>query len=159
MRRSSYRRFLRVVLLSFPALANAVDVSEDSLRAADAEQMRIIVQADAEKQRAFMHPNYMINGPSNRVMRKEVLVNMLAQGKMASDHFERSIEGIAITGNVGVVMGREVVRPVSTSQLGQLHGTKTLDRRFTNVFLFEDGEWRFLARQATIVDVREQRVP
>jgi hypothetical protein len=104
---------------------------------------------------AFMHPNYMINGPSNQVLRKEALVNMLAQGMMASDHFERSIEATAITGNVGVVMGREVVKPVATSQLGQLHGTKTLVRRFTNIFLFEGGEWRFLARQATIVDARE----
>lgn len=151
----SCRCFAGVVCLSFAALANAADISEQSLRAADAEQMRIIVQADAEKQRAFMHPNYMINGPSNRVMRKDVLVDMLAGGMMASDRFERSIEGIAITGNVGVVMGREVVRPVSTSELGQAHGTKTLVRRFTNVFLFEAGEWRFLARQATIVDVRE----
>lgn len=151
----SNRRFSFLVLLSFTAVAKATDVSEASLRAADAEQMRIIVQADAEKQRAFMHPNYMINGPSNQVMRKEALVQMLAQGKMASDHFERSIEAVAITGNVGVVMGREVVRPVATSQLGQLHGTKTLDRRFTNVFLFEGGEWRFLARQATIVGMRE----
>lgn len=152
---SSYLCLSFVVLLLSTAFASAADISEDSLRAADAEQMRIIVQGDAAKQRVFMHPNYMINGPSNRVMRKEVLVDMLAQGKMASDHFERSIEGIAITGNVGVVMGREIVRPVSTSELGQLHGTKTLNRRFTNVFLFENSEWRFLARQATIVDVRE----
>jgi hypothetical protein len=155
MAMSSYRCLSFVVLLSFTILANAADVSEESLRAADAEQMRIIVQADADKQRAFMHPNYMINGPSNRVMRKEALVSMLAQGKMASDHFERSIEATAITGNVGVVMGSEVVKPVATSQLGQLHGTKTLARRFTNVFLFDDGQWRFLARQATIVDMRE----
>ena len=145
------RRLSFVVLLCATAAAGAVDISEASLRAADAEQMRIIVQADAEKQRAFMHPNYMINGPSNRVMRKDALVEMLAQGKMASDRFERSIEAISITGNVGVVMGREVVQPAPGSQLGQLHGTEVLDRRFTNVFLFEDGEWRFLARQATIV--------
>jgi len=116
--------------------------------------MRIIVRGDADKQRTFMHPNYMVNGPSNRVMRKEALVEMLAQGKMASDSFERTIEAVSITGNVGVVMGREVVQPVATSQLGQLHGSKILDRRFTNVFVFEDGEWRFLARQATIVAVR-----
>ena len=62
----------------------AGDLSETSLRAAGAEQMRIIVQADAETQQAFMYPNYMLNGPSNRVLRKEVLVDMLAQGKMGT---------------------------------------------------------------------------
>ena len=130
----------------------AGDISETSLRAADAEQMRIIVQADAETQQAFMHPNYMLNGPSNRVLRKEALVDMLAQGKMGSDSFERVIEDLAITGNVGIVMGREVVRPTLTSELGMRHGDTVLNRRFTNVFLFEDGKWRFLARQATIVN-------
>ena len=128
------------------------EISEASLRAADAEQMRIIVQGDAEAQQAFMHPNYMINGPSNRVLHKDVLVGMLAQGKMASDLFERVIEDLTITGNIGIVMGREVVHPTPTSELGMRHGDKVLNRRFTNVFLFENGKWRFLARQATIVN-------
>ncbi len=128
------------------------DISEASLRAADAEQMRIIVQADAQAQQAFMHPNYMINGPSNRVLHKDVIVEMLAQGRMGNDLFERVIEDLAITGNVGVVMGRETVHPTPASELGMRHGDKVLHRRFTNVFLFEGGKWRFLARQATIVE-------
>lgn len=135
-----------------PSGSGAVgDLSEASLRAADAEQMRIIVQGDAEAQQAFMHPNYMVNGPSNRVLHKDVLVEMLAHGKMASDFFERVIEDLAITGNVGIVMGREVIHPAPTSELGTRHGDQVLNRRFTNVFLFADGKWRFLARQATIV--------
>ena len=141
-----------LILCSCAFLASAVEPSEATLRAADAEQMRIIVQGDAKAQEAFMHPNYIINGPSNTVRRKSILVEMLAHGKMGSDRFERVIEGLAITGNVGIVMGREVVHPLADSQLGTLHGNKLLNRRFTNVFLFQDGNWRFLARQATIVN-------
>jgi Domain of unknown function (DUF4440) len=137
------------MVLCGPAVAS--DISEASLRAADAEQMRIIVEGDARAQQDFMHPNYIVNGPSNRVLRKPVLVAMLAQGAMASDRFERVIEGIAITGNVGIVMGSETVRPSASSELGTRHGEVTLSRRYTNVFLFEDGRWRFLARQATVV--------
>lgn len=146
------RPLLMVLLLGVPVAALAVEPSEATLRAADAEQMRIIVEGDANAQQEFMHPNYIINGPSNKILRKPILVEMLAHGKMASDRFERVIEGIAITGNVGVVMGREIVHPVLTSQLGSLHGDKLLNRRFTNVFLFVDGKWLFLARQATIVN-------
>lgn len=141
-------------LLLAPLLCNsalAAENSEASLRAADAEQMRIIVQGDANAQQEFMHPNYILNGPSNRVMRKPALVAMLAQGAMGSDRFERIVEGVAITGNVGIVMGSEVVRPTATSELGAQHGTVPLNRRYTNVFLFEGGRWRFLARQATVV--------
>lgn len=139
-------------VLIFPAAIAAAEISEASLRAADAEQMRIIVDSDAKAQQRLMHPNYIINGPANKILRKDVVVTMLAEGKMASERFERTIDGLAITGNVGVVMGREVVRPTTSSELGTLHGGKVLNRRFTNVFLFEDGEWRFLARQATVVD-------
>lgn len=145
-------RFVLTAFLLISTTAKAQDISEATLRAADAEQMRIIVQGDAKAQQEFMHPNYIINGPSNRVMHKEVLVNMLAHGQMASDRFERVIEGLAITGNVGIVMGSEVVHPLPTSELGKRYGDKVLDRRFTNVFLFEGGKWRFLARQATVVN-------
>jgi hypothetical protein len=77
---------------------------------------------------------------------------MLAAGKMASERFERVIEGTAITGNIGVVMGSEVVQPRAGSELGQKFGTGPLKRRFTNVFVFENGRWYFLARQASVVE-------
>jgi hypothetical protein len=124
---------------------------EANLRAADAEQMRIIVDGDARAQEEFMHPNYIINAPANVVRRKAELVADLARGAMGSETFERTIEGTAITGNVGVVMGSETVRPTAPSNLGRLHPGKVLQRRFTNVFLWDEGKWRFLARQASIV--------
>lgn len=143
---------LLLVALPFAQPGIASGISESSLRAADAEQMRIIVEGDAKAQETFMHANYILNGPSNRVLRKEVLVDMLAKGKMASERFERTIEGTAITGNVGVVMGSEVVQPRAGSELGEKFGSIPLRRRFTNVFIFENGRWYFLARQASVVD-------
>lgn len=149
-----HRKLFVIVTAAFfmaasPALARPP--TEASLRAADAEQMRIIVDEDAKAQEAFMHPNYIINGPSNVVKRKAELVDMLAHGLMASESFTRKVEGVALTGNVGIVMGSEVVTPSPNSQLGKLHPGQTLNRRYTNVFLWEHGKWRFLARQATIV--------
>ncbi|TDQ48441.1 nuclear transport factor 2 family protein [Permianibacter aggregans] len=141
---------LSMLFGSFPCFTS--EISEASLRAADAEQMRIIVEGDATAQNTFMHDNYILNGPSNRVLRKPVLVEMLAAGKMASEHFERTIEGTAITGNIGIVMGSEMVQPSANSALGEKFGNRALARRFTNVFIFEHGAWRFLARQASVVE-------
>lgn len=138
------------VILSAPAPRPA-QPNESSLRAADAEQMRIIVEEDAKAQREFMHPNYMLNGPANQVKRKPELVAMLARGDIASEKFERKVEGVAITGDVGIVMGSETVIPAPKSNLGRLHPGQTLHRRYTNVFLWRGGKWRFLARQASIV--------
>ena len=141
-----------LIALLFAQACFAADISESSLRAADAEQMRIIVDEDAKAQSAFMHDNYIINGPANRILRKPVLLEMLAHGKMASDSFARVIEGTAITGNIGIVMGSETVQPSTGSELGEKFGSRSLKRRFTNVFMFENGRWYFLARQATIID-------
>ena len=146
---------MKCVLALFALIAHAcfaADISESSLRAADAEQMRIIVDGDAKAQNVFMHQNYIINGPANRILRKSDVVGMLAQGKMASERFERVIEGTAITGSIGIVMGSETVRPGAGSELGERFGDRDLKRRFTNVFIFENGTWRFLARQASVVE-------
>lgn len=140
-----------VTALLLAAASPGATPSEANLRAADAEQMRIIVDGDARAQQEFMHPNYIINAPANVVRRKAELVADLARGAMGSESFDRVIEGTAITGNVGIVMGREVVRPTPASNLGRLHPGQILQRRFTNVFLWEDGRWRFLARQASVV--------
>ncbi|MEZ5994999.1 MAG: nuclear transport factor 2 family protein [Hyphomonadaceae bacterium] len=142
--------FMAAACATAPTSALRSDPTEASLRAADAEQMRIIVEEDAPAQQAFMHPNYMLNGPANIIRRKPEVVDMLARGDIASESFSRQIEGIAITGDVGIVMGSEIVTPAPNSNLGRLHPGQTLHRRYTNVFLWEDGRWRFLARQATI---------
>ena len=70
----------------------------------------------------------------NQIVRKDQLIKLLSEGKIASESIERTIEAIAITGNVGIVMGRETIKPKPDSELGLVHGVKTLDRRFTNVF-------------------------
>lgn len=137
------------IALAAPAFAQTAN--ETSLRQADAEQMRIIVEEDAKAQQSFMHPHYMINAPSNRVLRKMELVEMLAAGQMASESFDRTIEATSITGDVGIVMGLEIVTPTAKSALGRKFGGQALTRRFTNVFLWERTRWRFLARQATVV--------
>lgn len=143
-------------LMLLPALMLAIAAAppapdETGLRAADAEQMRIIVGGDAAAQQDFMHPNYMINAPANLVRRKAEVVAMLARGQMASESFERQVEAVQITGPVGIVMGSETVTPAPGSNLARLHPGMTLARRFTNIFLWEAGKWRFLARQATVV--------
>jgi hypothetical protein len=148
-----------VCLISLLPLAapagRALEINETSLRAADAEELRIILAGDTRAERAFMHPNYIVNSPVNRIVRKDQLIKMLSEGQIASESIERSVEATAITSNVGIVMGREIVMPEPNSELGQLHGKKRLERRFTDVFLFGNGRWRLLARQSTVINATD----
>jgi hypothetical protein len=143
--------FFTPLLFATPRVAAAVQPNETSLRAADAEELRIVLTGDANAMRALTHPNYIVNSPVNQIVRKDQLIKMLSEGQIASEAIERTIEAAAITGSVGIVMGRETIKPKPTSELGRVHGAKNLERRFTNVFLFEEGGWRLLARQSTVI--------
>jgi hypothetical protein len=147
--------FVSLLLVTLPVAA-AVQPNETNLRAADAEELRNVLTGDANAMRSLMHPNYMVNSPVNQIVRKDQLIKLLSEGKIASEAIERTIEATAITGNVGIVMGRETIKPKPNSELGLAHGVKTLERRFTNVFVFEQGNWRLLARQSTVIQTSPQ---
>lgn len=139
------------------AAAPAAGPDEASLRAADVEQTRIIVNGHTKAQELFMHPNYVGNAPANRVLAKAQVLAMLGKGQIASESFKRTIERSSITGPVGIVMGDEIIVPSATGDLGRMHPGQTLHRRFTNVFSWAAGQWRFLAWQASIVPEERTR--
>lgn len=132
--------------------AQPVDSPEqEELRALD-ERLRVIVVAgDAEAMRARAHPALRVNAPNGQVIDRDALLALLEAGDIATERFERVIEAITVTGDVGVVMGREILEPRASSLRGREFGTGALNRRYTNIYLRENGEWRFLARHANVV--------
>ena len=124
--------------------------SEESLRAVDAEERRIVSEADAAGLAAMAHPNLVINAPAGRVLTGEQLIARLRSGEVAAHRFERTPEVVRITGDIGVVMGSETFVPTAESELGRMFGARPLQRRYTNVYRFEGGRWRFLARHANV---------
>jgi hypothetical protein len=126
---------------------------ESSLRAADREQTRILVEQDEAAYREFVHRNYVQNGPADRVLRRRQAVDRFGSPAAAVDRFERTVEAITITGNVGVVTGGERLSPALAAGSARLPEASVVERRFTNVYLYERDRWRLLARQVTPVGV------
>ncbi len=125
---------------------------ETAVLAADARQRDAVASGDGARVAALAHANLLVNAPSNRVLTRDDVVRMVATGEIANDNWERTPESVAVTGNVGVVMGRETLVTVAGSEQAQMFGAgKKLDRRFTNVYVREGGDWRFLARHAHVV--------
>lgn len=127
------------------------EYSEKGLLAADRYQRRILDDADEEALARFLHPNFIINGPENICGGRDQILSLSQGGAFAQKNCQTQIEKFAITGNVGVVMGNEVVTPAEGSLLAAWFGTEPLRRRFTDVYIFEDGRWLFLARQGSAV--------
>lgn len=130
-----------------PAMAAG---SEESLRAADAAQHQAARTRDAEALDRMMHPKFVVNSPEGEVWTKEKTVGLWRNRGIGHDRFDRVVESVTMAGDVGVVAGGEVVQPSADSVAGQRRadGSKPVRRRFTNIWLWQDGRWWFFARHA-----------
>ena len=124
--------------------------TEASLRAADDRQLQAARTRDADALDAMMSPGFRVNAPEGEVWSRERTVTLWRNRGIGHDRFDRRIEAAFIDGDVGVVMGSEVVQPSTDSIAGQRRadGGRQVTRRFTNIWLWRDGTWRFFARHA-----------
>ncbi|WP_254023935.1 nuclear transport factor 2 family protein [Mesorhizobium ventifaucium] len=129
----------------------STEPTEEALRAADHMQLKAGSSGDPDAMAAIQHPNYLGNAPNNRVVDGEAVRSLMASGAIASDSLDRTIERIAITANVGVVMGRETIVATSGSISAEMFSGGPLERRFTNVYVWSDARWRLLARHANVI--------
>ncbi|SOB86606.1 protein of unknown function [Sphingomonas guangdongensis] len=137
-----------LILLSLAAPAAAQD--EASLRRADAAQHQAARTRDADALAAMMHPQFEVNAPGGEVWSRERTVALWRNRGIGHDRFDRWVESVILDGNTGVVAGREIVQPSVDSIAGKRRadGGAPVERRFTNVWLWKDGRWWFLARHA-----------
>ncbi|HEY3403820.1 MAG TPA: nuclear transport factor 2 family protein [Ohtaekwangia sp.] len=146
---------MKTLLLSLLAAglwpaAMAQDPREAEIRRLDNLERESVMRGDSvtlfEK---IWSPSMIINTPANVVGTVEGTKAHFRSGNLNYLSFERTIEKISMHDNVAIVMGGEVIKP----QGKQLHAGKTVTRRFTHVWLWENNAWQIIARQATIIKV------
>jgi ketosteroid isomerase-like protein len=137
-------------LAAIPAPADQ-SADERAVLAADSEQRRAVASVDVAAIEKISDPHLRVNAPSNRILSREDLMRMVASGEIRNEIFERVPEQVVITGDVGIVMGHEVVFPGAGSEQARMYGRRTLNRRYTNVYIRSGGVWRHLARHANII--------
>jgi hypothetical protein len=126
-------------------------LTEEGLRAAYRSHRRLAGSDDEQAFSECLHPNFIINAPNNICGGREHVLKLSEGDAFANERCQSQIERAAITGNVGILMGNEIVTPNAGSLLAAWFGTSPLRRRFTETYLFEDGKWLLLARQASVV--------
>ena len=156
--KTSLKLCLAILLMTASARATAQQAAgiarspdEIALLDADARQRDAVANVDLEAIRRVSHPNLRVNAPSNHILTREDLARMVGSGEIRNEVFERVPEMVTITGDVGVVMGHETVLPGAASEQARMYGRRSLNRRYTNVYLRVDGRWLHLARHANIV--------
>lgn len=129
----------------------AVAPNQAAVLAVDDQQRAMVAASDVPGLERLAHPNLRINAPGGRVLNREQFLANMRSGEIAAEGFERTAEDVRISGNVAVVMGREIFRPAATSELGRTFGAEPLQRRYTNVYVWQQGRWFWLARHANVL--------
>ncbi|MGZ8283305.1 MAG: nuclear transport factor 2 family protein [Allosphingosinicella sp.] len=131
--------------------ASAQTPDEVAVLAADERQREAVAAVDLPAIAAISHPDLLINAPNNRVITRDDLIRMVGSGEIRNEIFERVPETVSVTGDVAIVMGHETVFPGADSEQARMYGRRTLNRRYTNVYLRVAGTWLHLARHANVL--------
>jgi ketosteroid isomerase-like protein len=138
------------LFLLVPGLAaqNDNDLLREEIRKLDMAHAAAIFNGDAEALDNLMDDDVTVNHPTNRIVKeKKELLDLIRQGIIRYTSFERYPETFLFFKDMVIVMGSEVVVPAR----GAPNAGKSLKRRYTNVWMNQDGKWRLTVRHANNV--------
>ena len=122
--------------------------AEATVRALDIQNLQATLTKDTVTLLKNWAADFTVNNPMNKIEkggRNTLDRPVITQLEYAS--FVRNVEHAMVKGDVVILMGSEVVVPKA------VNGTpgRTINRRFTNIWQKQDGEWKLIARHANEV--------
>jgi ketosteroid isomerase-like protein len=120
---------------------------EQEIRAAEARHVEAALSNDAAAWDELLADDFIVNSPLNTIVEKPALLDMVRSGMLSISSFEQRIEAVRRFGDITLVMGEDTAVWAAPS----LNAGQTHHRRFTDIWRLEGGDWRFIARQATLV--------
>lgn len=118
---------------------------EQEIRKLEQAQVDLLLRDDLAGMRSNWAKDYVVNNPFNEVV--DASKGPIQAGTLKYSSFTREIERVLIHGRTVIVMGRETVVPKGTSP----DSGKTINRRFTNIWMKRDGKWLLTARHASVI--------
>jgi ketosteroid isomerase-like protein len=132
-------------------LAQTRTAEEETLRARDDQERQAVLNRDTAALERLWSDDFVVNSPGNQVLiGKRAVLAHIEQGFIHYASFERQVELVRVRGNVGIVMGAEIVQPIGKAPMAG----QTVHRRFTDVWKLEAGAWREIARHANVIRSR-----
>jgi ketosteroid isomerase-like protein len=120
-------------------------VLDRKIRELEQEEVDALLRNDMAAIEKLWAKDYTVNNPRNEVGKASE--GPIRAGIRAYSSFLREIEAILIHGDTVIVMGRETVVPKGPApDAGQ-----TIDRRFTNIWMKQNGKWLLTARHANVI--------
>ena len=116
---------------------------EQEIRKLDLAHADAILRGDQVSLDKLWTKDFRVNNPFNEIDRAD----RIRTGAVTYSSFVREPESIMVHGETVIVMGRETVVPKGNSP----DAGKTINRRYTNIWMKRAGKWRLVARHASVI--------
>lgn len=121
---------------------------KEDIKRLDLAHAKAIFTSDALALDSLMDNDVTVNHPANKIVKeKKELLSLIKQGTIRYTAFERSPETFLFFKDVVVVMGTETVVPAASAP----NAGKTIQRRYTNVWMKKSNQWKLCVRHANNV--------
>jgi ketosteroid isomerase-like protein len=129
---------------------------EQRVRTLDNDERLAALKRDIPALTRLWSDHLTVNAPNNQVVvgRQAVLDAFVRSGVINFTTFERQVEFISVDRPFVIIMGLEIVQPISDAPSAGLVAGQTIRRRFTNIWKEEDGTWRLFVRHANVIPSR-----
>ncbi|HWH63423.1 MAG TPA: nuclear transport factor 2 family protein [Ginsengibacter sp.] len=117
----------------------------DTIRQLEKAETVAMLNDDYSALDNIWHPKFTVNTPLNRILKTADIHGAMKAGLIKYSLLERNIEEILVHDNVVVTLGNEVTVPIDQAPMA---GQKTI-RRYTNIWVSENNEWKLFSRHAS----------
>ncbi|WP_194776943.1 nuclear transport factor 2 family protein [Pararhodonellum marinum] len=145
--------FLTLVGLMWSTSMFAQEIIQENeitqqIRELELEESLAVLGQDMETLDKIWATDFMVNNPGYQVIQgKSAVFERMRGGIIHYESFTRDIEAIKEIGDLVIVMGLETVVPTGEAP----SAGRTVLRRYTNIWKYQEGKWQVIARHANII--------
>jgi ketosteroid isomerase-like protein len=142
-----------VIITFFLLFSNLLAQTDNSILKEKINKLEIahasaIFNGDAAALDSLMDDDVTVNHPTKRIVKeKKELLDLIDKGVIRYTSFNRFPETFLFFKDMVVVMGNETVVPAK----GAPNAGESLIRRYTNIWMNQNGKWRLTVRHANNV--------
>lgn len=130
-----------LLCLLIPVLGRSQSKKELEIRQLEKHWAELLDTSDTVSLAKVWSKDYVVNNPAGKIITGKDIFGFIRNGQ-TFPAYERIIDSISFSGDIAIVMGKEVSKP-------QKETMRQIERRFTNIWIKENKKWKLVARQAT----------
>jgi ketosteroid isomerase-like protein len=139
--------FTLALAIAFIQLSAQNQAIEAEIRKLEEMEVKAVLAKDSITLLKLWDTAFVVNAPDNAIYFAGKTTLDRPVMRVARTGFTRQVEQVIIRGSTVFSMGSEMVTPAGD----QLNAAQTVTRRYTNVWMRRDNEWKLVARHANVI--------